>query len=113
MQNDSGCCGEKWLVVRARGEEDPSWRPRECICLSVARSYCGLMPGLMMAHGDARLGLGRGALPNSSREPLQIRVQMYTRRKNSLIHFSEFLHTHTREPGPGRGLPQTTSYLWD
>ena len=57
-------------------------------------SYCGLMPGLMMAHGDARLGLGNGALPNSSRGPLQIRVQMYTRRKNSLIHFFEFLHTH-------------------
>ena len=36
MQNDSGCCGEKWSVVRPRGEEDPSWRPRECICLSVA-----------------------------------------------------------------------------
>ena len=31
------------------------------------RSHCGLMPGLMMAHGDARLGLGHGALPNSSR----------------------------------------------
>ena len=48
-----------------------------------------------MAHGDARLGHGHGALPNSSRGPSQILVQMYTRRKNSLIHFSEFLHTHT------------------